>query len=375
MFHIGLPGPLLQSHKGMPHHLWWRGPKRAKKVKKSPKALRSLKITKVTKVVPWLNRKPFLPYTGLRWEIPSGIKVSQSQQFKFSMFENNEMNTVFGHINSKIKRPITFLSVNFVFHTWKPPKQIVSAIQRNRDLQINEFKQVKSIYIKIFTFLYRFAKLVYTWRINKCMRNIKNTSDPVTLDVPKMPVYVIDFKQKSSYVYEASTLRRTIENKLLYSDYMFPTTSKPINLLTNEPFTYGQLLSIITQCASYGEFSWVLDRFKSCNCDITIFGKRFKQILKINAIETYFKCYKDARESVVDYFESQAEASDFPVSKISKFSHLYIENTKRAPHSYIQKWINLTKQYYIAAELHDHLEMILIDVESDRLLMLGKSIF
>jgi len=365
MFHIGLPGPKKVK---------------VKKVKKSPKSHAFLKIRKFTmlqkliKKQDFINQIPFEPYTGPRWEIPYGIKSSQSVQFKFSMFETYTKNDVISYINTKIKKPNSFLSVNFVQNsTWKPPKQIVSAIQRNRDLQINEFKLVKSIYIKIFRFMYRFDNLVYSWHINKCMRNIKNTVDPVTLDIPKKPVYVIDFKQKSSYVYEASTLRRTIENKLLYSEYMFPLSSKPVNLLTNKPFTYGQLISIIGNCTRYGEFSWVLDRFKSCNCDIKVFEKKYKQMLKVHAIEAHFKS-KDARETVIDFFESQAELSNFPESKISKFSHLYIENTTRA-HLYIQKWIILTKKYYIATELHDILELVKIGLEGDRLLILGNSIF
>ena len=219
-----------------------------------------------------------------------------------------------------------------------------------------------------------FKKLVYTWRVNKCIRNVKNTEDPVTLDVPKKPIYIIDFKQGLSYIYEASTLRRTIEDKLLYSEYMFPESKKPINLLSNQPFTYGQLLSIMYQCRAYGEFSWVLDRFKSCDCDMRIFKLKFKQMLKIHAIESHFKNYKDSRDSVVDYFESQAELSNILFNKVDDFSELYSVNTTRV-HQYILKWITLTKRYYIALELNDSFERVLVGIDSDRLILLGRTIF
>ena len=319
------------------------------------------------------NQAPFEPYTGPRWKLPYGINITQSVRYKFGLFENDTVEDCIEKINREIKMPLSFLNTYYVINMWKPPQRIISAIQSYRELQINEYKKVKTIYLKIFRFIRMFKKLVYTWRVNKCMRNVKNTEDPVTLDVPKKPIYVIDFKQGLSYIYEASSLRRTIEDKLLYSEYMFPESKKPINLLSNEPFTYGQLLSIMYQCRAYGEFSWVLDRFKSCDCDMHVFKLKFKQMLKIHAIESHFKSYKDSRDSVVDYFESQAETSVFLLNKIDEFSELYVSNTR--VHPYILKWIALTKRYYIALELNDSFERVLIGIDSDRLILLGRTVF
>lgn len=320
------------------------------------------------------NQAPFKPYTGPRWKLPYGINITPSVRYKFELFENDTVEECIENINREIKTPVSFLNTYYVINMWKPPQRIISAIQSHRELQINEYKKVKTIYLKIFRFIRMFKKLVYTWRVNKCIRNVKNTEDPVTLDLPKKPVYVVDYKKGLSYIYEASTLRRTIEDKLLYSEYMFPESKMPINLLSNEPFTYGQLLSIMYQCRAYGEFSWVLDRFKSCDCDMRMFKLRFKQMLKIHAIESHFKNYKDSRDSVVDYFESQTQETNILFNKVDDFSDLYLSNTTRV-HPYILKWITLTKRYYIALELNDSFERVLIGIDSDRLLLLGRTIF
>ena len=355
MFHIGVPGV-------------------SRKKNKNEKRKRNILTIKYD--LKCGSKRIFIPYVGTRWQIPPGIPVSPSIRYKFSQFERSPMTSVINEINIYIKRPTSFININYNISTWKPPKQIVSAIQSYRDLQINEYKKVKCIYLKIFKFIRMFKKLIYVWRIRNCMRNVKNSVDPVTLDVPLKPVYIIDFKQKLSYVYEASSLRKTIENKILFSDYMFPDPKEPINVWSNQPFTYGQLISIISQCKKYGEFSWVLDRFKTYNCNLKLFEKVFKQQLKLEAINSHFKDSKDTKESVIDFFESQASISSLTDNMINSFTTLYNrQTTLRGVHSYIKKWIVLTKRYYIATELKDSSELFNVKIESNRLLDLAISIF
>jgi hypothetical protein len=156
---------------------------------------------------------------------------------------------------------------------------------------------------------------------------------------------------------------------------MFPEVKEPINLLSNKPFTYGQLISILDRCKEQGEFSWVLDRFKSCHYDILLFQKNFKQMIKIEAIKSHFKTYKDARETVIDYFESYAQANTVLTdTQINRFSKLYNETPKNSLHPYILKWIALTRDYYIAAELHELVDLVKIGVDTDTLLELGKTV-
>ena len=319
--------------------------------------------------------KMFRPYMGERWAIPAGMPVSDSVKYKFGQFETYPIHIALNAVTKKINSLKTPPSIVATKYTWQPPQELLSSIQSYRDLQINEFKKVKTIYLKINTFLHFLKKIIHRWCIRKSIRNVKNTEDPVTLEIPKKPVYVIDIKQRLSYVYEASTLRKTIENRLLYSEYMFPEVKAPINLLSNKPFTYGQLISILNICKKQGEFSWVLDRFKSCHCNILLFQKNFKQMLKIEAIKSHFKNYKDGRETVIDYFESFAQVNTvLSDTQIDNFSKLYSETPKNSIHPYILKWIALTRDYYIAAELHELVDLVKIGVDTDNLLELGKTV-
>ena len=186
------------------------------------------------------------------------------------------------------------------------------------------------------------------------------------MDIPKKPVYVLNFTQKCSYIYEAATLLRTIQNKLLISDYMFPDPKDPVNLFTNEPFTMGQYISIFSQCKAQGEFSWLFDRFKASGFNISAFSNRFKQQLKLEAVDYYFKYQPYAAEiTVIDYFLLNAEYADLPSHIIGRFKNSF--NYKN-PNSYSNKWIHLAKKYYKAFELKDVVALHNINLDCDTLI-------
>ena len=349
MFHVGVAPP--------------RSKVKRKDKKKAKKAANNMWN-------PWLsgrNKLAFKPYYGYRWKIPDGFKVSESVRTKFSSLEALNQVEVVRALNHNIKFPVPTFFFNVPFDkVWRAPSHITSQMQSFKDKQSNEWKRVKWIYYKLFKLRNYVIKLAYAFRTRKAIRNIRNTEDPVTLEPPKKPVRVIDIRNKCSYIFEASSLRKTFENKIMYSDYMFPDPKAPINMLTNIQFTYGQLVTIYKQCVAHGEFSWVLDRFKSCGFDLERFERRFRQQLKVEAIEYFFKNQPFAAKQVVlDYFNAIAEQEDLPDEKIRAFARQYI----LAPDSTLIKgWINMTKRYYISYELKDNIDILNIASETSELL-------
>jgi hypothetical protein len=150
---------------------------------------------------------------------------------------------------------------------------------------------------------------------------------------------------------------------------MFPEPKKPVNTLTNCPFTYAQFVSIHNQLRGHAVFSWVIDRFKSCNYDLKVFESRFKQQLKIEAIESYFKNQPYlAKDSVIDYFIHLAEAEEMPYIKINRFAKIYDEPSRR---SFIKSWISATKRHLILTELRDLEGLDKLEETTDYLLELS----
>lgn len=308
----------------------------------------------------------FTPYNGPRWRIPDCIQASQSVRYKFSMLE-----TVFTFREIKLRVSENIRNMKFRFDSlpsqqWKPPQSVTSHITSFYAKQENEWNKVRAIYYRLFKFRQALVPLIFRWQIKKCIKNKKNTEDPVTLEYPLKPVTILDFKKRMSFVFEASSLKKVIENRLLYSDYMFPEPLVPLNMLTNEPYSIGQLISIANQCKKYGEYSWMLDSLVSHGGDVMLFSIYNKQKLKLEAINSFFKKSTYViREAVIDFFNLEAEMSDLPSAQISRFTTAYDTKPEMA---IVQSWIGVTRDYYIGKELNDPYLLIAATKKTESLL-------
>lgn len=305
----------------------------------------------------------FKVYTGPRWFRPSN--VSQSIAYKYSSLDTIQ---TYGQIKNQIKKNIIemrFSCFNTLYQ-WKPPQQVASAIQSYYSKQENEWNRVKYTYFKIFSLKRKIKTLIFRWKLRNCLRNVKNTEDPVTMDIPKKPVRIVDFEGGMSFVFEANTLRKTIESRILLSDYMFPQPENPVNVLTNIPFTYGQLVSVIQQCKKYNETSWILEGLKQNKYNLNLFIAYYKKQLKVEAINAFFKkpMYL-LQETVLDYFIKEAENAILSNTSIDKFIEAY---TNRPEMPIIKQWVSHTRDFYIAKELQDTILLINIVTKTHALL-------
>lgn len=311
----------------------------------------------------------FEPYTGPRWEIPSGIQVTQSVRFKFEKCSACNISEVFSKIHMESTQNVYNLqgyanAWNLFNSDFSKIPKIKAYLTSLRDKDANEWKKVAHIYHRLFKVVRFMNKLVSMRRISLCFKKQINTEDIVTLEIPKMPVYVVSFSKRCTYVYEAETLRRTINNKLLTSEWMFENPQHPLNILSNEPLTMGQMVSIYSQLKSYMKFSWVFDRFKACEFNLKSFRTRFRPQLKIEAIESHFRNeLENSRETLIDFFEANAaeyRMSDDQITKFRDFFYL-------CPNSqYAQSLKAMAKRHYIAYELRDIASVALISLEIKR---------
>ena len=299
------------------------------------------------------------------WRIPGTIYASSSVESKFI-----NLNHIFSYRKIVTYIKDSLVRIRFKFpqtnEQFEVPKEIRSQITSYYAKQENEWNKVRGIYLRLFRFKQYIAPLIYNWKVNTAKKNIKNVEDPVTLEVPRKPICVIDIKRKMSFVYDAKTLRKTIEGRLLFSDYMFAEPLEPVNLLTNESLTYGQLISIFRQCREFGEYSWALDEFKINGFNLKKFTTFNRQRLNLEAINVFFKkSIYIMRETVIDFFLTEADLADLPTYKVNAFVRKYDE----LPTCYlVQKWIINTKEYYIAKELNDPALLKKNDIDTDKLL-------
>ena len=212
------------------------------------------------------------------------------------------------------------------------------------------------------------------WLYRKCMKNVMNTEDVVTMEVPKNPVYVINFERRCSYVYDASTLRKAINHRLLSCDYMFATPLYPLNILSNEEFTYMQSVSIYNQLKAYGACSWALERFKVYGFNLKMFETKCSQQLKLAAIDNHFYSDNDLLfETVYDYFTVMADFINIEEYYIAEFKNDFLNTTRRS--HYVKAWIKLTRRKYVSEVTCDLNEIHAIGEDSGKLLAQVYSVY
>jgi hypothetical protein len=298
----------------------------------------------------------FKPYEGPRWFIPWARKVRPSVRYKFESLCTYGRAEVFNKIReNRIQSifnisgyPNTFMNLAGI---WKSPQFISSMVQNIRDRHREDWRQVFLLYKTVFRFADMFNKLRHYTKVTKCMKNTVNQEDPVTLEVPTKPVYVLNFQGRCSYVYEANSLRRVMENRLLACYWMFVESKPPNNLLSNEEFTMGQYVSIMRQLKHYREFSVALERFRDADFDLTKFEKRNMQYLKVSAIERHFKDEPaTSRTTVIEFIKAMTIGRSVEPKKLEAFIRTYDINKE---YSYLKQWIRITKRYYISKELND----------------------
>jgi hypothetical protein len=97
---------------------------------------------------------------------------------------------------------------------------------------------------------YQFRRLANAWIRRQMDRKSSDLIDPITLNPIVHPIYVYDRRQKRRYVFEAESLNKAIKKNLYAQQYTVPHPKRPINILTNKPFMYVQLISIYDQLLS-----------------------------------------------------------------------------------------------------------------------------
>jgi hypothetical protein len=316
-------------------------------LKKTPYIPTNIPIDLLNKPLPILTKH----ISTEAWKIPGTMQLSSSVESKFLL-----LNRIFSHtiVVNYIKESLTRIKFKMPFESkekFEASKEIRAQINSYYTKQETEWNKVRGIYLRLFRFKQFMTPLIYNWKVKLAKKNIKNVDDPVTLEIPKKPVLVIDINKRISFVYEARSIRKSIEERLLFSDYMFSEPLDPLNILSNKPLTYGQIVSICKQCKDHGEYSWILEEFKIHGTNLKNFITFNRQKLNLEAVNSFFKKNTyTIRETVIDFFVQEADMADLPRNIMNKFIRKY---DTQPNNELVQKWVRNTKEYYIAKELND----------------------
>jgi hypothetical protein len=348
--------------------------KNKKKKAKKSKKVKKVKTASIVKPKPQYKTKkskvPFLIFTGCRYTLPPTYTTSKEVAYLFHRLSTLNLSKMYDtsiHIENNHKFP-SFTGV-FARIRWNPPecvKEAITTAHIKRSTEWNEVREIITKLQKIYGILNRF---IHQWRSKRILKKVKNIEDVVTLEVPKYPVYILDYKRGCSFVYEALTLMKLIESRLLTSEYMFSNPLKSVNPLTNEPLSISQLYSVTHQLFSYGRYSWIIDRYRRFGFNLHLLEQEFSEALKLNAIRNYFTKEKDASwETVIEVFMLMADSYEYMKNDYITKNYIkgMIQYSRDDPHTV--KWYRYAMEYYIATETSNTAKLLLLTVYSHTLL-------
>ena len=349
-------------------------------------------IIKKKKKTPIIKNKRIISTTGINKKIrivhyifkasdspklflPATINLLPSEKIKFDIVNmHNPKRRGFSNAIYDIKTKYTFSFNNDKASTFFKIPEILQYMQQSYKKDEYEWNKIKRLFLRLFKIKRMMQTICRRWLYRKCMKNVMNTEDVVTMEVPKNPVYVMNFERRCSYVYDASTLRKAINHRLLSCDYMFATPLYPLNILSNEEFTYMQSVSIYNQLKAYGACSWALERFKVYGFDLKMFQTKCSQQLKLAAIDNHFYSDNDLLfETVYDYFTVMADFINIEEYYIAEFKNDFLNTTRRS--HYVKAWIKLTRRKYVSEVTCDLNEIHAIGEDSGKLLAQVYSVY
>ena len=209
-----------------------------------------------------------------------------------------------------------------------------------------EFKDtiLTAIYLNQ-TVRWRLKRLIHPWRLAR-FKQINDT-DAVTMDVPKNPVWIYDWANRSKYVFESKSVFKDIRTRLGLTEQFFPISKYPRNPFTNERLTIGQLHFLLNDLRSKGFAHWTTETLRACKYNMTTFQKRNATQLKMDALDKVFAdpTGDECIDVVYDFITAEYEYHYAEMRRQDVW--IWFLRTKPT-HSHIRDWISLCRFNYHA---------------------------
>lgn len=186
-------------------------------------------------------------------------------------------------------------------------------------IQTNAFRVMKNRLEADFFMEMRLRRLfrifLMRFRLRKMDQLPQDGIDPITFSSIETPIAVYDMKQRRKFVFEASTLVKCIEKNLMLHQHLIPSPKQPINVITNMPFTYAQLLSIDQQLTEAKKSHLTLSLFEQYNFSIERWKVCMYRTIRVIAIkdELYNHDSIIGRELLGDFIIDYMYASNTPM--------------------------------------------------------------
>jgi hypothetical protein len=190
-----------------------------------------------------------------------------------------------------------------------------------------------------------FKRFLQIWMHKRYKSRFINSVDVITLERPKNPIYVYDAKAKGVYQYEASTLKKSIDDDLSFTEWLFPSPKSPRNAWTNCSFTTLQLISIMKQMYAYEMTSSYLELFKKSKWNLATYTELYRVPIKLEGLKSMLRntTSEEYTTLLTEFIEDEYEYNEIEFA-----SHLVILKWcafHRNRDVYMRRWSNQFEAY------------------------------
>lgn len=192
------------------------------------------------------------------------------------------------------------------------------------------------------TLRWKLKKLVFHW-ISKKAEQV-NTTDLVTVEVPRKPVYLINVYQRKKYVFEASTILKDAYTRLMNHDGLILDSKYPRNPYTNEDLSFEHCIFLHNQLRTYGATNWLWEAFARNKFSIEKLHYEFETPMRLQCLQSIFSEFNfRAQELLVDFIVEQYEShAKYPPPE----SILYKVIRVCKNHPFVEDWISACKDWW-----------------------------
>jgi hypothetical protein len=235
---------------------------------------------------------------------------------------------------------------NCMWHRMREDK----LIQPNQYPFVSFLHEFRTWFTKYASTRYQMRNLLFRWLKHKCITNPINQEDCITQLPIKKPVYIFNIMLRRSWVYEAREMYKYLLYKLSYNEDLFPNPQAPCNLLSNLPYTYETMLSIIQQLRTYQYNHWLLDAYLQCKGNLRLLLSRFYVPLQVQGLQHRCKDHNDefVEDELLNFVEDKLEQ----YHQTEKYEFVKWMLKHHPSHTYCNTWKNLFQRHYLM-ELQD----------------------
>ena len=201
---------------------------------------------------------------------------------------------------------------------------------------------LKETFYKNQSLRWSFKKLLNRWIASKLEQ--VNTTDLVTVDIPKKPVFLYDIQARKKYAFEATTILKDSYTRLLNHDGLILDSKMPRNPYTNTDFSLLDCLIVHNQLRRHGITDWLWEAFARQKFSLDALQEHFEVPMRLACLKAVFiENNYQAHDLLVDFIHEQYEnhGKQSPTDNV-----LYRVLRTCKNHPFIEDWMDVCQEYW-----------------------------